>query len=251
MRLAARHAAAAVLLALGFLRASPAPAAGYPFAPGEKLTFALQYGPIQAGTAILSVSGVGRIGNVPCYHFTSYSRSAPFFDSVYPVRDLVESYADTASLITWRMEKHLREDDYRLDAVVKLDPPRRRAVYSDGTVVAVSDQVRDPLAAFFYARSLPLEIGQTYTIPSHGDRKTYDVVVKVLRRETVKVPLGTYRCLALEPRLKSTGVFRHAGQMTVWVTDDARRLPVKLSSKVAVGSVVGVLTGAEGIDATP
>ncbi len=240
---------AALVLSLSL--ASPAAAGRYPFQPGEKLTFALQYGPIQAGTATLSVSGIGRIGAVPCYHFTSYSRSAPFFDTVYPVRDLVESYADTASLITWRMEKHLREDEYRLDAVVKLDPPRHRALYGDGAVIDVDPQVRDPLAAFFYVRGLPLAVGQSYTLPSHGDRKSYDVVVRVLRRETVKVPLGTFQCLAVEPRLQSTGVFRHTGKMTVWVTDDARHLPVKLSSKVAVGSVVGVLTAAEGIDATP
>lgn len=222
-----------------------------PFAPGEKLIFNLQYGPLQAGSATMSVSGIGRIGTVPCYHFTTYSRSAPFFDNVYPVRDLVESYADTTSLITWRMEKHLREDEYRLDAVVKLDPPRHRAVYGDGQTIEVDAHVRDPLAAFFYTRTLPLAVGQTYTLPSHGDRKSYDVVIRVLRREIVKVPRGTYHCLALEPRLKSTGVFRHTGQMTVWVTDDARHLPVKLSSKVAVGSVVGVLVSAEGIDATP
>ncbi len=222
-----------------------------PFAPGEKLTFNLQYGPIQAGTATMSVSGIGRIGSVPCYHFTSYSRSAPFFDTIYPVRDLVESYADTATLVTWRIEKHLREDDYRLDTVVRLDPPRRRAVYEDGQALAVDARVRDPLAAFFYARTLPLEVGQTYTLPSHGDRKTYNVLIKVLRREVVTVPRGTYRCLALEPQLKSTGVFRQTGKMTVWVTDDARHMPVKLSSKVAVGSVVGVLVSTEGIDASP
>jgi hypothetical protein len=217
-----------------------------PFAVGEKLEFSLQYGPIKAGTGTLLVSGIGRIGSTPCYHFVSLSRSVPFFDNIYPVRDQVESYADTANLVTYRIEKHLHEGTYRLDSVVRLDPERGRAVYKDGTVYTVAPTVRDALSAFYYIRTLDLSVGQTVSVPAHGDRKSYEIRVTVSRKETVKTPVGTFRCLVIQPTLKTTGIFRQTGDMTIWVTDDARKIPVKLSSKIAVGSIVGVLTAMSG-----
>lgn len=213
-----------------------------PFGVGERLEFALQYGPIQVGTATLSVSGIGRIGAVPCYHFVSDARSNPSYDSVYRVHDRVEAWADTSTLSTWRVEKHLREGDYQLDTVARFDLVQGTVSYDKGPPASVGRTVRDPLTAFFATRAMELRDGELITMPGHGDRKNYTIGVRVLRRETVTVPAGRFRCVVLQPSISGTGVFRQTGKMTVWVTDDAARIPVKLASKVTVGSVVGSLT---------
>jgi hypothetical protein len=65
--------------------------------------------------------------------------------------------------------------------------------------------------------------------------------VRVVRRENVEVPAGTFRCLVVEPLLKSAGLFKQEGSLTIWLTDDARRMPVLMKSKVAVGSIAAEL----------
>ena len=76
------------------------------------------------------------------------------------------------------------------------------------------------------------------TIP--GDTLT-NMVVKVLGREEIDVPAGRFDCLILEPLLTATGIFKHEGQIKVWVTDDRLHMPVLMKSKVLVGSIYAEL----------
>jgi len=80
------------------------------------------------------------------------------------------------------------------------------------------------------------------SIPTHDNEKSYDMVVKVLRRERVEVPAGKFDCVLVEPVLKSEGIFKAKGQMLVWLSDDERRIPVQVKSKVPIGSISVSLT---------
>jgi hypothetical protein len=66
--------------------------------------------------------------------------------------------------------------------------------------------------------------------------------VKVLKRERIEVPAGKFDCILVEPVLKSEGVFQSKGSIFVWLTDDERRIPVLVKSKVPVGSISVSLT---------
>jgi hypothetical protein len=79
-------------------------------------------------------------------------------------------------------------------------------------------------------------------IENHADRKNYALEVRVLRIETISVPAGKFECFVVEPILKASGLFQHQGRLTVWITKDARMLPVKMSGKIVVGSVEAVLS---------
>jgi hypothetical protein len=65
--------------------------------------------------------------------------------------------------------------------------------------------------------------------------------VRVLGRQKVKTPAGTFSCVAIEPVLKAGGIFKNKGRLVIWLTDDERRMPVLMKSKVAVGSISVVL----------
>jgi len=56
-------------------------------------------------------------------------------------------------------------------------------------------------------------------------------------RERVKVPAGEFDCLVVEPVLEGEGLFQHEGKLTIWMTDDARKMPVLMKTKVKVGSI--------------
>jgi hypothetical protein len=102
--------------------------------------------------------------------------------------------------------------------------------------------VHDVLSAFYYVRTVPLPTGATLSIPTHDNKKSYEMVVKVHKRERVEVPAGKFDCVLVEPMLKSEGVFKSKGSILVWLSDDARRIPVLVKSKIPVGSVSVSLT---------
>jgi len=67
--------------------------------------------------------------------------------------------------------------------------------------------------------------------------------VKVLRREEIVTPVGRFKTIVVHPLLKSEGIFARTGDMFIWLTDDERRIPVQMKSKVIVGSITATLTG--------
>jgi uncharacterized protein DUF3108 len=80
------------------------------------------------------------------------------------------------------------------------------------------------------------------SVPTHDNRKSYDMEVKVHKKERVEVPAGKFDCILVEPMLKSEGVFKSKGSILIWLTDDDRRIPVLVKSKVPIGSISVSLT---------
>jgi hypothetical protein len=100
-----------------------------------------------------------------------------------------------------------------------------------------ADYVQDAMTALYYARTVPLQVGQTVAIETFSDGKKYSLEVKVLKKERVTVPAGTFRTLVVEPLLKTPGIFQQTGKIKVWLTDDRLRLPVLMKSRVLIGSI--------------
>ncbi|HKW13239.1 MAG TPA: DUF3108 domain-containing protein [Candidatus Krumholzibacteria bacterium] len=211
-----------------------------PFGAGEKLVFSVQYGLVTAGEATLEVRNLAAIGGRPAYRIVSDARTNDFFSKIFSVRDRYESYMDTTALHSLRYEKHLREGKFKRDDAVDFDQTGHRAVYKDKTV-PIPPRTQDVLSALYYIRTLPLVVGQAISLANHTDGKNYPLVVKVLGREHVKVDAGEFDCIIVEPILRGPGVFTQQGRLTVWLTDDRRRLPVLMKSKVVIGHVAAVL----------
>jgi Protein of unknown function (DUF3108) len=215
-----------------------------PFGAGEKLVFSVQYGLVTAGEATLEVRNLAAIGGRPAYRIISDARTNDFFSKFFSVRDRYESYMDTTALHSLRYEKHVREGKFKRDDAVDFDQTGHRAVYKDKTV-PIPPRTQDVLSALYYVRTLPLQVGQAISIANHTDGKNYPLVVKVLGREHVKVDAGEFDCIVVEPILRGPGVFNQQGRLTVWLTDDRRRMPVLMKSKVAIGHVAAILKSYE------
>jgi hypothetical protein len=79
-------------------------------------------------------------------------------------------------------------------------------------------------------------------VDNHTDKKNYPLEVKVLKKERVEVDAGTFDCLVVQPILQAAGVFEQKGTLTVWLTDDQKKMPVLMKSKVVIGSITTELT---------
>jgi hypothetical protein len=216
------------------------------FKTGESLKFVIRYGPVQAGHAYMEVEEVVEHNARRCYRIVSRAESNGFFSAFYKVRDTAVSIIDSIGIYSWYFEKDLQEGKYRAEHEVIFDQPNQRVITKKDTV-ATPPFVQDVLSSFYYLRTQDLEIGGAYDIEHFAETKLYPLRVKVLRKETIRVQAGKFDCFVVEPILRSAGLFKHKGRVTVWLTDDQYRMPVLMKSEIMLGAIVAELQEHSGV----
>jgi hypothetical protein len=213
------------------------------FGVGERLEFSVGYGMIKAGTAVMEIPEIVRFNGKKCYHIISAALSNKFFSVFFKVNDRVESFMDVHELYSLRFDKHLREGKFKADISMLFDQENHLAIYNNSKdTFSVPVYVQDVLSALYFIRTQDLKVGQSIFVDNHADKKNYPLEVKVLRKERIKVPAGTFNCVVVEPILKASGIFQQKGSLTVWLTDDQIKMPVLMKSKVVIGSISTELT---------
>lgn len=213
------------------------------FAPGEIIRYVIKYGIIPSGVATLEVRSTDTVHGRLAYHLLSEARTNKTIDAFFKVRDKNESWMDAQSLSSLRFRQNMREGGYLREVETTYDHPGRRYTYrkrrkGKETVVegAMPPFAQDVLSSLYYVRTRPLVVGQTYTLDANSGAVNWPLRVHVMRREKIRVPAGVFQCLRLDPILAGEGIFQAKGKLLVWITDDERRIPVLLRSKVAVGA---------------
>lgn len=245
-----RLAALALLLLL--LAALPAQAE-YPFARGEKLTYDLYWTFIHAGTATLETLPAAEAEGRPALLFRAQAKSTPFIDKFYRVRDEIQSWVDPKVTHSLLYQKDQSEGDYVRHYLIRFNAQNNMAYrYSKGTLknaVIINPGTFDPLSMLFLFRTKPLALGYEFAAPVTDGDKAVVGKARVVRRETITTKAGEFDTFLVEPEIKDIGgVFRKSPSATlqVWMTADERRIPVRVKSKVIVGSFSMDLTAYEG-----
>jgi hypothetical protein len=206
---------------------------------GEQLTFSIDYGFLNAGTATMSVVGTEEVNGGLCYHIATEAESNKFISTFYKVKDKVNSYIDVEGIFSRRFEKMLREGGYESDRFTDFYHDRLIALNTTEkyAVREIPLYTQDILSSLYLLRTFELKIGKDESIDVYADGKVYPLKVIVHKIEKVKVPAGEFECFKVEPVLKSEGIFRQKGKILVWLTTDHRKLPVKMASKVIIGYI--------------
>ena len=219
------------------------------FKEGEKLTFDVNYGFVTAGIAVMAIPTIKRISGREAYHVTFEVNSVPSFDMFYKVRDRYETYIDVEGLFPWRFEQHIREGGYTRDFSAFFDQRKGKAKTSEGEY-SIPLYVNDIVSAFYYARTLDysnMKVNDLIHLQNFYKDKVYNLDVKFLGKEVVEVPAGKFECIIVEPLVKEGGLFKHEGNIIVWLTNDELKMPVKVRTKVVIGYVEAKLTNYEGL----
>ncbi len=219
------------------------------FTVGEKLTFDVKYGFVTAGVATMQVPQMRRISGREAYHVTFEVNSVPSFDWIYKVRDRYETYIDAKGLFPWRFEQHIREGGYSRDFSAFFDQRKGKAKTSEGEY-EIPKYVNDIVSAFYLARTFDysnLKKNDRIHLKNFYKDKVYDLDVRYLGKETIDVTAGTFKCIVVEPLVQEGGLFKSEGSIVVWLTDDELKLPVKVKTKVVIGSIDAELTAYEGL----
>ena len=219
-----------------------------PFQEGEDLLFQVRWGVVTGGYATLSVPSIDQIDGKSAYHILSEARSTGMVETFYKVRDKNEAWLDTATPQSLRYSKKIHEGKYSVDEVVELNQTANTFHETEirhdkndaredkkGVIPA---NVLDVLSSLYYVRSLPLEVGKSFTVDVHSGDKTFPLLVNVKKMEKVKVKAGKFLCYRVEPVLRERGIFISKGKkLEVWLTADARHMPVLMRSEIFIGHV--------------
>lgn len=219
-----------------------------PFEPGEKLKFVLSWEFVPAGEAVLSVEPIAEINGEQAFHFILKVKTNSFLDLFYKVRDQIDSYVDEGMTHSILYKKKQRESKAKRNVTVAFDWENNQAQYEKGgkkrDPIDLEAGAFDPLGIFYYVRSSNLEPGVTLERPVSDGKRCVIGMGHVVKRETIKVPAGTFDTFLIEPDLKDVkGVFEKSedSNILIWVTADSRHIPVKIESKVVIGSFMGEL----------
>lgn len=221
-----------------------------PFCAGERLTYSLRWASVSAGTASIEVLADTDVDGVAARHFRMQAKTTSFVDIFYKVRDHVDSYTDADLTRSLLYLKKQREGSYKRDITVRFFWDKFQAQYSNvingpKKPIQVYPGTFDPLSVFYAFRTMPLEVGESILRPVTDGVKCVIGKATITARETVEVPAGTFDCFVVEPDLAHVGgVFKKSKDavLRIWVSADERRLPVRISSKVVVGSFHALLT---------
>lgn len=228
---------AAALLAAA---APPATAQGsrpLPFSPGEHATYQVRLGGITVGRGSLEVPGMVDVRGESTYHTVMTVVGGNF---VVRVNDRLESWIDARGLFSRRYHENKHEARYRRNRTYDFFPATRTFRRENGETGSIpTSQPLDDLSFLYFARTLPLEVGATYTLPRYFKDDGNPVVLQVLRRQRVRVPAGTFNTIVVRPIIQTDGLFGEGGNAEVYFSDDEHRIPVMIRSRVPV---IGSLT---------
>lgn len=214
------------------------------FSVGEKLTFDIDYGPLTVGTAIMAIPRIKKFNGHEVFEVNASVVSNKYISKVYPVKDEFISYIDTSGIYSHRFEKHLSEGKYKRDRIFTLDQDKNLA-YSRRDTIDIPAFTQDVISAFYYVRTLDLKIGDVVEISHYDNSKVYDLVVEVIKKQTIRVPAGKFDCIVIEPKLKTQALFKNEGTIVIYLTDDERKIPVLMVSKVIFGQIAAKLSKIE------
>ena len=212
----------------------------------EKFVYDLTWMGIKAGTATLEI-----VDNNGGLKIISTAQSASWVSIFYTVDDRIvstlfknEAFSVIGQPKSYRVK--IREGRHRRDKEVVFDYKQKKATYFDylkkkEKTYDIPSFVFDPLAGFYHLRTLDLSIGEQASVTIFDSKKVWDVDVEILRRETIKLPQGSFNTIVVKPVMKSEGIFFSKGDIFIWLTDDAKHIPVKMQTKVAVGYVNATL----------
>lgn len=213
------------------------------FAPGEKLTYKLKYSlmfSITAGEATFAVdTAVVKREGKQLFHFYGIGKSASTFEWFFKALYRHDTYAETTTLRPTGYTHMRREGKYSFDDNVIYDNAQSTIQGIKGKF-EMKEPTYDILTAIYYARCLDVrkgEMNKFYPIPTFYEDGIYQLGVRMVGREKIHVPAGTFNCIKIQPRVIAGDVFKDESKMTIYVTDDDNYIPVRIESPIVVGSV--------------
>jgi hypothetical protein len=215
-----------------------------PFVVGERLTYNLRVGKLGRGTAVAEIKGTETVRGREVYHSVFQVNGSLLF---FKVKDYYESWFDPRTMVSLRYYQNIDQGTYERLRKYEIYP--ERGVYFDSTKATELATVEKPLddgSFLYFLRTVPLEVGKTYSFNRYFKPDRNPVTITVVRRERITVPAGEFDAVVLQPKIKAKGIFSEQSNAEVWIADNSTRMMLQLRTRLpAVGGVLFQLRSRE------
>ncbi|WDP90871.1 MAG: DUF3108 domain-containing protein [Desulfobacter sp.] len=220
-----------------------------PFAPGEEIRYDVRWQMYRAGEARVRVLPFTQVNGSQAWHFELMAESNKFIDLFFKVRDHIQGFVDgefTGSVGYRYAGMGKKKKEIR----VAFSPDRTTAAYSNFNEhrdpIDIPQGSFDPLSSYFKMRCFSLGDSGTLSFPVTDGKKAFIQKGDIVGRERIILESGEYDTVVVVPWVTHfSGVFKKSKDPTVrvWITDDARKIPVRIRIKVVVGAIYFDLAG--------
>lgn len=212
---------------------------------GEWFKFRVHYGLVTAGYATLKVEN-SIYKDKAVYHVKGFGETTGFSRFFFKVEDYYESYIDKNSNLPYKFVRKINEGGHTKDKVIDFDQENRKAYihnrkHNKRKTVSTDIGVQDMVSAFYYLRntidSKQLKEGDEAKLTMFFDSENYPFKLRYLGKEIIRTKFGKIQCLKFRPMVESGRVFKEQESLTVWVSDDDNKAPIRIKASLAVGSI--------------
>jgi hypothetical protein len=193
---------------------------------------------VNAGTASFSNS-VEKLNGRPVFHITGEGKTNSSYDWIFRVRDKYETFIDTTTMQPLKFIRNVDEGGYKKYENISFNRKANTAVTTTG-VFKVPDCVQDVLSSIYYARNIDFskyKVNDRIPFTMFLDNEVYNMYIRYLGKEDIKTRYGKFRAIKFKPLLVKGTIFEGGEKMTVWVSDDANKIPVRIESPIVVGTI--------------
>ena len=225
------------------------------FQTGEWFKFRVHYGLINAGYATLEVQD-GVINNKKVYHVIGKGYSTGMSRFFFKVDDLYESYFDKVTGNPYKYIRKIDEGGYTKNQEGFFNQASDRVLVKDfenktEKTFVIPNNTQDIVSTFYYLRNYPtinkLKVGESVSIDMFFDEETTKFKLKFIGREDLDTKFGIIPTMIFRPLVQSGRVFKEKEALTVWISDDDNKIPVRIQANLTVGSIKADLDGFKGL----
>ena len=226
------------------------------FGSGEWFKFKMSYsGWMKAGEATMKVNEKF-LNNKRVYHVVGKGKTTGPVGWFFKVKDRYESYFDTETGLPYKFVRDINEGGHTKKLEIDFDQTNRKAYINNikkkkKTVEDTEVGVQDMVSAFYYLRNNyntdSIQTGDEVSLNMFFDSENFKFKLKFLGRETIRTKFGKVKCLKFRPYVMAGRVFKEEESLTLWVSADENKIPLRLKADLAIGSLRADLEAYKGL----
>ncbi len=226
------------------------------FGNGEWFKFKMSYsGFLKAGNATLTVKDT-KLNNKDVYHVVGKGWTTGMIKWFFKVKDRYESYFDKKTIMPYKFVRNIDEGGHTKDLEIDFDQKNHKAYvnnkkHNKKTVIDTKPNIQDMVSTFYYLRNNldtnNLKAGDEVKIDMFFDEENYGFKLQYIGEEIIDTEFGKIESLKFRPYVMAGRVFKEEESLTLWVSKDKNKVPLRIKADLAVGSLRADLEAFKGL----
>ena len=223
---------------------------------GEWFRFKMSYsGFWKAGNATLTIKD-SKINGTPVYHVVGKGWTTGAIKWFFKVKDRYETYFDKTTLVPYKFIRNIDEGGHTKNIEIKFDQDKNKAYihnkkHKKRTVVDTKPNIQDMVSTFYYLRNSinlsNLKPGDEIETDMFFDGENYGFKLKYLGQEYIDTEFGKINTLKFRPYVMAGRVFKEEESLTLWISNDKNKIPLRIKADLAIGSLRADLDAFKGL----